>query len=114
MRKLFEIRRPHVAYRLAGAAALATSLLASNAGAVTLSPHGIGQALIYPYYTVNKNQDTLLSVTNASDVGKAIQVRFREGWNGRDALSFVLFLAAHDTWTGAVSANGEGAVINTS
>jgi hypothetical protein len=76
---------------------------AQHAGAVTLSPHGIGQALIYPYYTVNKNQDTLLSVTNASDVGKAIQVRFREGVNGRDAMSFVLLLGAHDTWTAAIS-----------
>ena len=90
--------------RLAGAVAFAAAFIAQHAGAVALSPHGVGQALIYPYYTVNKNQDTLLSVTNASDVGKAIQMRFREGMNGRDALSFVLFLGAHDTWTAALSA----------
>lgn len=90
------------------------ALMAQHAGAVTLSPQGIGQALVFPYYTVNRNQDTLLSVTNTSDVGKAIQVRFREGLNGRDAFSFALFLGAHDTWTGAVSAHDEGAVINTS
>jgi hypothetical protein len=70
--------------------------------------------MIYPYYTVNKNQDTLISVTNASDVGKAIQVRFREGMNGRDALSFVLFVAAHDTWTAALSAiEDEGVLMTT-
>jgi hypothetical protein len=90
------------------------AFMAQHTGAVTLSPHGIGQALIYPYYTVNKNQDTLISVTNASDVGKAIQVRFREGMNGRDALSFVLFVAAHDTWTAALSAiEDEGVLMTT-
>jgi hypothetical protein len=107
MRKLLETGDAHSAHRLAGAIALATAFMANGAGAVTLSPHGIGQALIYPYYTVNKNQDTLLSVTNASDVGKAIQVRFREGMNGRDALSFVLLLGAHDTWTAALSASAD-------
>lgn len=90
------------------------AFMAQHASAVTLNPQGIGQALVYPYYTVNRNQDTLLSVTNTSDVGKAVQVRFREGLNGRDTLSFALFLAAHDTWTAAVSAHDGGAVINTS
>ncbi len=85
-------------------------LLHSTRGAVALSPHGIGQALIYPYYTVNKNQDTLISVTNASDVGKAIEVRFREGMNGRDALSFKLLLGAHDTWTASLTATGDDLV----
>src|ERR1700752_3341761 len=98
----------------AHASALALLCFADLAGAVTLSPHGIGQALIYQYYPVNKNQDTLISVTNASDVGKAIQVRFREGRNGRDALSFVLLLGAHDTWTAALSSiEDEGARITT-
>jgi len=106
----------HSAHRLASVAALASCFIANFACAVTLNPRGVGQALIYPYYTVNKNQDTLVSITNASDVGKAVQVRFREGYNGRDALSFVVFLGAHDAWTAAVSQSSEdeGARINTS
>ena len=110
MRNPQETRRARTTRRLAGVAALAMAFVAQHAGAVTLSPHGIGQALIYPYYTVNKNQDTLVSVTNTDDVGKAIQMRFREGYNGRDTLSFVLFLAAHDTWTASLSAAGEDQV----
>ena len=71
--------------------------------AVSLNSHGLGQVLLYPYYTVNKGQDTLVSVANASDVGKAVKVRFLEGYNGRAVLDFIVFLSAHDVWTAAVS-----------
>jgi hypothetical protein len=60
------------------AATLAALCFAQSSFGVSLNPGGLGQALIYPYYTVNKNQDTLISITNASDVGKAVQVRLRE------------------------------------
>jgi len=81
---------------------LAASPLAVHA--VSLNPKGLGQALIYPYYTVNKNQDTYFSVSNAADVGKVVRVRFHEGYNGRNVLDFMLYLSAHDTWTATVSA----------
>ena len=86
------------------------------ASAVSLSPRGVGQALIYPYYTVNKSQDTLISVVNASDISKAVQVRLREGYNGRDVLSFVLYLSPHDVWTASISqlADDGGAALKTS
>lgn len=81
-------------------AGLALSVLAH---AVTLSGSGIGQALIYPYYTVDNSQDTLISVVNPTATGKAIQVRFLEGYDGRDVLDLVLFLAPNDVWTAAIS-----------
>ncbi len=80
------------------------ALVAADATAVALNPRGIGEALVYPYYTVNKGQDTLISVLNTSDVGKVVTLRFREGYNGRPVLAFNLYLSAHDEWTGAVSA----------
>ena len=49
---------------------------AGLANAVDLNPDGLGQVLIYPYYTVNKSQDSLFSVVNTADVGKAVKVRF--------------------------------------
>jgi len=82
--------------------ALAVGPLAAHA--VSLNPKGLGQVLIYPYYTVNKSQDTYLSVANASDVGKVVRVRFHEGYNGRNVLDFTLYLSAHDTWAATVSA----------
>jgi hypothetical protein len=85
-------------------AAFACFGLAQSAHAVMLDPRGLGQALVFPYYTVNAGQDTLLTVVNTSGVGKAVKVTFREGYNGRETLSFDLFLSAHDSWVGAVSA----------
>ncbi len=77
--------------------------------AVTLNSKGLGQALIFPYYTVNKGQATLLSLVNVSAMGKAVHVYFQEGYNGREVLSFVVFLSPHDVWTGAVTqASDEG------
>jgi hypothetical protein len=77
---------------------------AVSAQAVSLNPKGLGQVLIYPYYTVNKSQDTYLTVANASDVGKVVKVRFLEGYNGREVLDFNLFLSAHDVWAATISA----------
>lgn len=45
-----------------GRFALAIGLVSSCgiAHGVMLNPRGMGQALIYPYYTVNAGQDTLV------------------------------------------------------
>jgi hypothetical protein len=104
------------ATRLVSAAALVLLSFLTTASAVTLDPRGIGQALIYPYYTVNKSQDTLISVVNASGVSKVVQVRFLEGYNGRDTLDFLLYLSPHDVWTAAISqiADDGGAILRTS
>lgn len=99
------MRFPSFAY-IALLAFAALSL--DSAEAVMLNPRGLGQALIYPYYTVNAGQDTLVSVTNAGDVGKVVRVRFLEGYNHREVLDFDLFLSAHDVWAGAVSNDAAG------
>ena len=86
------------------AMALFLAVFSVTAHAVMLNPKGLGQVLIYPYYTVNKNQDTYVSVVNESDVGKVVAVRFLESYNGRTVLDFNLYLSAHDVWTAAISA----------
>ena len=80
---------------------------AGLANAVDLNPDGLGQVLIYPYYTVNKSQDTQFSVVNSSDIGKAVKVRFLEGYNSREVLDFNLYLSPHDVWTGAITTVGD-------
>jgi hypothetical protein len=101
---------------LTGALALVVFLVAIPASAVSLNPKGIGQVLIYPYYTVNKNQDTLISVANMSDIGKMVYVQVLEGYNGRETLTFFLFLSPHDIWTAAISqtADDGGGLLKTS
>jgi hypothetical protein len=99
------------------AAAIGFAISAMPAAqAVTLNPKGLGQALVYPYYTVNKSQDTLLSVVNTADIGKVTRVRFMEGRNGRPVLDFLVFLSPHDVWSARVSQTSDdgGARIFTS
>jgi hypothetical protein len=70
--------------------------------AMYLDPHGQGQVLLYPYYTVNAGQSSLISVVNTTARGKYVAVFFREGALGEITMDFSLYLAPHDTWTGAV------------
>ena len=96
---------------LAGAGALA---MAGAANAVYVNPDGLGQALVYPYYTVRAGNVTLLSVVNTTDQAKAVKVRFLEGKNSQEVLDFNLFLSAKDVWVGAIAPTSDGAAIATS
>lgn len=88
---------------IAGAAGLV-----NVATAVNLNPDGLGQVLIYPYYTVNQGNATLVSVVNTTNETKAVKVRFLEAKNSREVLDFNLYLSPFDVWTAAVTASGTG------
>jgi hypothetical protein len=84
-----------------------SALLAPCANAVNLASDGLGQALIFPYYTVQADAsgntfDTFISVVNTRAEAKVARMRFREGRNGREVAAFNLYLAPNDVWTGAV------------
>ncbi len=95
---------------LAGASAFA---MAGAANAVYVNADGLGQALVYPYYTVRAGNVTLLSVVNTTTQAKAVKVRFLEGKNSQEVLDFNLFLSAKDVWTGLISPTAAGATILT-
>ena len=91
-----------------------------TAQAANVNPDGLGQVLIYPYYTVNSVSSTtsapynsLLSVVNSTTSAKAVKVRFIEGRNSAEVLDFNLFLSAKDVWTAAVVPVGIGAGVYT-
>ena len=100
---------------LAGVSALGVT---GAAQAVNLNPDGLGQVLIYPYYTTRADAGgnaytSLLSVVNTTSSAKAVKVRFLEGKNSREVLDFNLFLSKHDVWTAAIFASGTGAAVGT-
>lgn len=109
----FSKKSLHVA--LAG---LSTLGLAGVAEAVMVNPNGLGQVLIYPYYTVRNGFNvggvsaapfnTLLSIVNTTNSTKAVKVRFREGKASVEVLDFNVFLSPHDMWTAAVEPDGSG------
>lgn len=95
--------------------AAALGLITPLATAAYLNPNGLGQVLIYPYYTVNNNYVTFVSVINTTNTGKAVKVRLLESYNGRDVQDFNLYLSPTDYWVGAVvdSGNGGAAIFTT-
>ena len=115
----FSKKSLHVA--LAG---LSTLGLAGAAEAVMINPNGLGQVLVFPYYTVRNGFNvgdvstapfnTLLSIVNTTNSTKAVKVRFREGKASLEVLDFNVFLSPHDVWTAAVEPDGaSGAQIET-
>ena len=83
-------------------------------------PDGLGQVLIYPYYTVRdrrvggrRRYNSLLSVVNSTASAKAVKVRFLEGKNSREVLDFNLYLSAKDVWIAAIIPTTDGAGIFT-
>jgi hypothetical protein len=109
----FSKKSLHVA--LAG---LSTLGLAGVAEAVMINPNGLGQVLVYPYYTVRNGYNvggvsaapfnTLLSIVNTTNSTKAVKVRFREGKASAEVLDFNVFLSPYDMWTAAVEPDGSG------
>ncbi|MCC7328463.1 MAG: hypothetical protein IT521_16820 [Burkholderiales bacterium] len=107
----------------AAVAGLGALSAAGVAQAVSVNHDGLGQALIYPYYTVrsvptgvldiNADYNSLLSVVNSTASAKAVKVRFLEGKNSREVLDFNLYLSAKDVWTAAIIPTTDGAGIFT-
>ncbi|MET0167018.1 MAG: hypothetical protein ABW318_18695 [Vicinamibacterales bacterium] len=88
----------------------ATGMLgaAGVAQAVNVSADGLGNVLIYPYYTVRNDSNgnaynTLMSVVNTTASMKAVKVRFREGKNSAEVLDFNVFLSPFDVWTASIT-----------
>ncbi len=86
---------------------LSLCLLAAGAvapaQAIFINPNGTGQALIYPYYTVNNYQQTMFTLTNTTNRVKVAQVNIREAYNGRLVLRFDVILGAHDSWNATLA-----------
>jgi len=101
---------------LAGVGALGVT---GAAQAVNVNPNGLGQVLLYPYYTVRTDNlgnpyNSLLSVVNSTNSVKAVKVRFVEGKNSAEVIDFNLFLSPFDVWTAAIipdTASGGGKVV---
>src|ERR1700710_2215084 len=95
-------------------AACVLSLGASaSSGAMTLSAHGVGQVLEFPYYTANANQGTLITVANTTEHVKALKLRFHEAYNGRSVAAFNVYVSPFDVWTGEVTADGDSTAVVT-
>ena len=74
-----------------------TAALAANSG--------LGDLAIVPYYTVQEDWTTGVSVINTSAQTQVIKVRLRRASDSMDALDFNVVLSPEDVWTGFVENN---------
>lgn len=88
--------------RILGSMVAAGLLSATTLRAMSLASDGSGQVLLFPYYTVNGGNQTLVSIVNGTDRGKATRLFFREGRNARVVMELSIYLAPFDAWTGAL------------
>jgi hypothetical protein len=100
---------------LAGLSALGVT---GAAQAVAVNQDGLGQVLIYPYFTVRSNAagnpyQSLISVVNTGASARVVKVRFLEGKNSREVLDFNLFLSKFDVWVADIIPTTDGAGIFT-
>lgn len=92
---------------------LMTAMVAALGGvgtaqAVHVNSDGLGQVLIYPYYTVQNGFDSYINLVNTTDQVKAVKVRFLEGKNSQEVLDFNLYLSPNDEWSGKVTTSASG------
>ena len=96
------------------AAVLAASLGGvSAAQAVHINPEGLGQVLLFPFYSAESDNDTLINVVNTTSDFKAVKIRILESMNSKEVLDFNLYLSPWDHWSAVITAdaNGNGATI---
>ena len=98
---------------LAMSLALGGVSMVPSAQAVSVSADNLGQALIFPYYTVRGGWLSLFGVVNTSNQVVAVKVRFHEAYNSRDVFDFNVILSPYDEWTGWLADSPNGPVMYT-
>lgn len=87
--------------------ALAVTDVLSGAGAGSVMARndgGIGHQLVFPYFTAQGTNATLLTITNTDTTnGKLVKVRFRGATNSDDLYDFQIAMSPGDVWTASVT-----------
>ena len=75
-----------------------------QAQVLEVNTDAIGHSLLFPYYTVQGDNVTLMSIVNTDMLnGKAIKVRFRGAENSDDLFDITVLMSPGDVWTANVS-----------
>ncbi len=84
--------------------ALANNFGGATADTMILNQDGIGHQLVFPYFTTQGENATMLNITNSDTInGKLLKVRFRGAANSDDVFDFQLLMSPGDMWTAAVT-----------
>ncbi len=117
IRKIFARNRASVEKNplsLLSKSAIAISLLivGTSTHAVHVNTDGAGQVALLPFYNVNNNFITNITITNTTNLYKAVKVRFHESRIGADVFDFNVYLAPYDVWNATLRRNGTSGLPN--
>lgn len=90
---------------------LLTFISSVSTAAVSLNHDGIGEVLLLPYYTVNNELNTLVSLSNTADTSTAIKIIFTDALANVALESINVYLAPNDVWTWGMAYSDEGAQV---
>ena len=76
--------------------------------ALYVNEQGTGETLIYPFYSAQNGNNTLINVANASSGHKAVKIRILEAQNSQEVLDFNLYLSPEDHFSFSISATEDG------
>ena len=60
----------------------------SATGSMYIDDGGLGETLIYPFYSAVGGNDTTINIVNTTNLVKAVKVRFIEAQNSQEVLDF--------------------------
>ena len=87
----------------------ASAIVVSSAQAgMYINDLGTGETLLFPFYSAENGNNTLVNVANASDGHKAVKVRIIEAQNSQEVLDYNLYLSPEDHFSFAITATEEG------
>lgn len=92
---------------LAVGAASAVVMSAAHA-AMYVNERGTGETLIFPFYSAENGNNTLVNIANTTDGYKAVKVRVLEAQNSQEVIDFNLYLSPKDHFSFAISETAAG------
>ena len=71
-----------------------------------VAPNGVGDLLLFGYWTTQMGRNTLVALTNTGSMMANVHVRVREGAGSQDVGDFTICMGAGDVWTAAIVPDG--------
>lgn len=93
------------------AAALACVLLASPAWSVSLDREGVGQVLLFPFYTVENGWDTYINVSIPPFPGRILRIRILEPVHGELLRSLTVYGRSGENLRAAITRREDEAIV---
>ncbi|MFL2502650.1 MAG: hypothetical protein ACJ0Q1_07000 [Luminiphilus sp.] len=92
---------------LAVGAASAVVMSAAHA-AMYVNERGTGETLIFPFYSAENGNNTLINIANTTGGHKSVKVRVLEAQNSQEVLDFNLYLSPEDHFSFSISETADG------